>query len=117
MHLSSGHAGMSAGTWKLLFRYHGQVCTTLKMTKSSGCTSLKSDLYAMPSAQPAASSMLLAWIAVVGWPGQAKLELRSRMSPLNKNEMRGTSWVNVNVPLGCCEVVSVALVARDLEVG
>lgn len=61
-----GQAGMSAGTWKSLFKYHGQVCMTLKMTKSSGWTSAKSFLYAMPSAQPAASSMLFAWMAVVG---------------------------------------------------
>jgi hypothetical protein len=63
MHLPLGQGG-SAGISKVWSWRAMQSWTTEKITKSPGCTWLCSDLYAIPSAQPATSSYCLSWLVI-----------------------------------------------------
>lgn len=74
VHPSGPHAGISAGTANSVLRYHTHVWFTLKMVKSSGCTSLPLPLYAIASAQPITSSMPVVWNWDDCWPGHGQFE-------------------------------------------
>src|SRR6266581_5211857 len=82
MHLPFGHGGISAGISKCVFRFHTHFCCTLNMTRSSGFTSLASDLYATDNAQPPRSEIPLVWNDARGDRGHGKSGFwRSRASP------------------------------------